>query len=227
MPQKKFDFDEEKLRPYFPVDRVLDGIFEITQKLFGVTIRQAEAVYSQTPTTEDPAIGYEVWHPEVKVFELLDESGAQVGSFYTDWFPRECKRSGAWMNYTLTGDRSKGKREPHLGQIHGNMSPPTADKPALLSHNDVLTLFHEFGHLIHHLFGEVEIKSMNGVNVAWDFVELPSQIMENWCWEKKRARSVRPSLPNGGTHSGRVVRKNEGGPKFQCRILCHATVGLR
>ena len=183
--KKKFDFDEEKLRPYFPVDRVLDGIFKITQKLFGVTIREADAVYSQTPTTEDPANGYEVWHPEVKVFELLDESGAQVGSFYTDWFPRECKRSGAWMNYTLTGDRSNGKREPHLGQIHGNMSPPTADKPALLSHNDVLTLFHEFGHLIHHLFGEVEIKSMNGVNVAWDFVELPSQIMENWCWEKK------------------------------------------
>lgn len=180
-----YDFDAEELRPYFSVGRVLDGLFEITQTLFGVSIREAEAIYSETPTIADSESGYEVWNDDVNVFELLDESGAHIGSFYTDWFPRESKRSGAWMNYTLTGDRSNGKKEPHLGQIHGNMSPPTDDKPALLSHNDVLTIFHEFGHLIHHLFGDVEIKSMNGVNVAWDFVELPSQILENWCWDRK------------------------------------------
>tara|TARA_B100001123_G_scaffold433657_1_gene558818 strand:- start:1468 stop:3564 length:2097 start_codon:yes stop_codon:yes gene_type:complete len=183
--QAKYDFDEELLRSYFPVDRVLNGLFEITQKLFGVTIREAEAIYSDTPTEMNSDPGYEVWNDDVKVFELFNQSEKHIGSFYTDWFPRESKRSGAWMNYTLTGDRSNGKKEPHLGQIHGNMSPPTDDKPALLSHNDVLTVFHEFGHLIHHLFGEVEIKSMNGVNVAWDFVELASQIMENWCWDRR------------------------------------------
>jgi len=164
--QAMYDFDEEELRPYFPADRVVAGMFDLVQRLYAIEI------------VERP--GAPVWHPEVRYFEIRDADGTLLGSFYADWFPRETKRGGAWMDGFITGTPF-----PHVGAICGNLTPPLGDRPALLTHREVETIFHEFGHLLHHALSQVEVRSLSGTNVAWDFVELPSQIMENWCWERE------------------------------------------
>ncbi len=166
-----YDFDEEALRPYFPAEKVTAGLFEMARRLYGIRVTER--------------VGVPVWDPAVKYYDIQDEDGALLGGFYADWFPRENKRAGGWMDAFLTGGPTDHGWEPHLGLICGNLTPPAGGKPALLTHREVETIFHEFGHLMHHLLSRVEIRTLAGTNVAWDFVELPSQIMENWCWERE------------------------------------------
>lgn len=168
----EYDLDDEALRPWFPLDRVEAGLWELAHRVFGLEV------------VERPI--EEVWHPDVRHFEIRADDGVVLGSFYTDWFPRKEKRQGAWMNdFRTGGPRPEGGFDPHLGVICGNFTPPEGDQQALLTHREVETLFHEFGHLLHHTTSRVPIRSRGGLNVAWDWVELPSQIMENWTWERE------------------------------------------
>jgi oligopeptidase A len=167
----RFDIDDEALRPYFPLDQVLEGLFGIVQRTFGFRVEQHEIT--------------ELWHSDVCYYEMFDESDQQVGAFYTDWFPRKEKRQGAWMNDFITGGPREGGFAPHLGVICGNFTPSDGDQPALLTHREVETIFHEFGHMLHHCTSRVEIAGRAGIHVAWDWVELPSQLMENWTWERE------------------------------------------
>ncbi len=167
--QAKYDFNEEELRPYFPLGRVLQGLFATAQALYEIEIVARDA---------------KVWDPEVKSYAIHDRDGTMIAAFYVDLFPRENKRGGAWMNSLISAAYREGQPAPQLGLFCANVNPPVGGKPALLTHREVETLFHEFGHLLHHCFSRVSVRSLAGTNVAWDFVELPSQIMENWCWER-------------------------------------------
>ncbi len=184
-----YDFEMEELRPYFSMQNVMKGMFAIYSELFGIKVTPRKTVaFELGKPGEVPAGAVEVWHPEVSYYDVHDaKTGEHLGSFYADWYPRDSKRAGAWMNCLITGEPAKGKeaRKPHLGLIAGNMTKPVGDKPALLTHMEVETIFHEFGHLLHQLLSNVEVKALAGTAVAWDFVELPSQINENWCWERE------------------------------------------
>jgi len=167
----KFDFDSEELKPYFKLENVVAGVFDVAGKLYGLTFKERRDI----PT----------YHKDVTVYEVLDEKGCHLAVFYADFFPRAGKRAGAWM--TSYRDQHKvGNTDirPHVS-IVCNFTKPTASKPSLLTFGEVTTLFHEFGHSLHGMLSKCTYESLGGTNVYWDFVELPSQIMENWAYEKE------------------------------------------
>jgi len=216
--KRRFEIDDEMLRPYFPLAQVEAGLFRIVERVFGVSVREKEIE--------------EVWHPDVRYYELLHEDGTRLGAFYTDWFPRKEKRQGAWMNDFISGGpRPDGSFDPHLGVICGNFTPPEDDAPALLNHREVETIFHEFGHLLHHCTSRVPVRALGGLNVAWDWVELPSQFMENWTWEREaldlfaRHHETGGPLPEELFQRMLAARRFMGG-WFQMRQVSFGTVDL-
>jgi oligopeptidase A len=212
-----YAFDDEELRPYFQLERVVAGMFDIFSVVLGIKV------------TEEPSVAG--WDPDVKYYRVNDaKSGMLLGGFYADWFPRENKRGGAWMDSLVTGNPDTGK--PHIGLMCGNLTPPVGDMPALLTHREVETIFHEFGHLLHHVLSRVEVRGLCGTNVPWDFVELPSQIMENWCMEREAlnqfARHYQTNAPIPDELFGKMVRaKNFRSANAQMRQLGFAMVDLK
>ncbi|GDY27703.1 oligopeptidase A [Agarivorans sp. Toyoura001] len=169
--QHTYAISDEQLRPFFPEDKVLSGLFEVVKRLFNVSVTEKQ--------------GIDTWHSDVRFFEISDDSGELRGSFYLDLYAREHKRGGAWMDGCI--DRrvdADGKLIKPVAYLTCNFNKPIGDKPALFTHDEVITLFHEFGHGIHHMLTKVDEAAVSGINgVAWDAVELPSQFLENWCWQ--------------------------------------------
>lgn len=169
--ESRYNISQEELRPYFPVEKVLSGLFNVAQKLFAIDIVENSEV--------------ETWHQDVRFFEIRKE-GQMLASFYLDLFAREKKRGGAWMADCRVRRITKNGVQLPVAFLVCNFSPAVDGKPALLKHDDVVTLFHEFGHGLHHMLSKVDVAAVSGINgVAWDAVELPSQFLENWCWEKE------------------------------------------
>lgn len=169
--QHKYTISDEELRPYFPANKVVQGLFETVRRLFGVKVTER--------------FGVEVWHPDVRFFDIYGEEGELRGSFYLDLYARANKRGGAWMDDCMGRRyREDGSLQKPVAYLTCNFNGPVGDDPALFTHNEVETLFHEFGHGIHHMLTKVEVAGVAGINgVAWDAVELPSQFLENWCWQ--------------------------------------------
>ncbi|MDR2283127.1 MAG: M3 family metallopeptidase [Sphingobacterium sp.] len=169
--QERFNLDDEKLKPYFQLEKVLAGAYETARLLYGLHFKEVDNI--------------DKYHPEVQTFEVSNDAGELVAVFYTDFFPRKGKRNGAWMTSFKPQYRHQGVEErPHVS-IVCNFTPPTASKPSLLTFQEVTTLFHEFGHALHGMLADTTYPGLSGTSVYWDFVELPSQIMENWCYEEE------------------------------------------
>lgn len=199
--KEKYALDDELLRPYFKLEHVIQGVFETASKLYGLSFR---------PNSEIP-----VYHPEVTAYEVYDQAGAFVSVFYADFFPRPGKRNGAWMTsykgqYLENGMDSR----PHIS-IVCNFTKPTKTKPSLLTFNEVTTLFHEFGHALHGMLAKGTYESLSGTSVFWDFVELPSQIFENWCYEKECLDLFATHYETGEPIPSELIEKIKNAANFQ------------
>lgn len=170
--QHHYNISQEMLRPYFPAPQVLTGLFEIVRRLYNLRIQAIE--------------NKEVWHPDVQFFAIYDETNELRGQFYLDLYARRGKRGGAWMDECIMRKRTVNGVQTPVAYLVCNFTPPIGEQPSLLTHQEVITLFHEFGHGLHHLLTKVDYTPVSGIQgVAWDAVELPSQFMENWCWERE------------------------------------------
>lgn len=171
--QHKFSISDEQLRPYFPANKVVKGLFEVVRRVFGIKVRER--------------LGIDTWHPDVRFYDIFDAEDELRGSFYLDLYAREHKQGGAWMDVCLGRRyRQDGSLQKPVAYLTCNFNGPVDGKPALFTHNEVVTLFHEFGHGIHHMLTQIDVAGVAGINgVAWDAVELPSQFLENWCWESE------------------------------------------
>ena len=168
----RYDLSQETLRPYFPAPKVISGMFQVVERLYGLRISEKKEI--------------DVWHDDVQYFEILNEQNEIRGSFYLDLYARQHKRGGAWMDVCLTRKQTEQGIQNPVAYLTCNFTPPVGNQPSLLTHNEVTTLFHEFGHGLHHMLTQIDASGVSGINgVAWDAVELPSQFMENWCWERE------------------------------------------
>lgn len=199
--KQQFDIDDAQLKPYFKLENVIDGAFQIAEKLFGLQFEEAQNI--------------DTYHQDVKTYRVVDDSSNLVAVFYADFFPRQGKRSGAWMTsfkpqYKLNGHNER----PHVS-IVCNFTKPTQTKPSLLTFNEVTTLFHEFGHALHGMLADTTYPSLSGTSVAWDFVELPSQLMENWCFEKEALNLFAKHYKTGKLIPIEWIEKLKAAGKFQ------------
>lgn len=201
--QAKFTFSQEDFRPYFPIDKVLNGLFMIVNKLYGITVNEEKNI--------------DTWHPHVRYFSLFDDKNELRGGFYIDLYARAQKRDGAWMDDCHTRRRlDMNNIQNPIAFLTCNFMPPVNNDPALLTHDDVLTLFHEFGHCLHHMLTKVDYPSVAGINgVPWDAVEFPSQFMENYCWEKESLALIAAHYQTGAALPDALYKKMIEAKNFQ------------
>lgn len=199
--KQNFNIDDAQLKPYFKLENVVNGAFEIAKKLFGLRFEKTDRI--------------DVYHNDVVTYEVLDEDANHVAVFYADFYPRQGKRSGAWMTSFKPQYILKNKNERPQVSIVCNFTKPTKTKPSLLTFNEVTTLFHEFGHALHGMLANTTYPSLSGTSVAWDFVELPSQLMENWCYEKEALSLFAKHYETGELIPMEWIEKLKAAGKFQ------------